>query len=117
MSLIPGTVGAAPVQNIGAYGMEAKETVQKVDTIYTKNVNWIRFKTPGEMSLGAWVLLNGGTDAIFEEDVSGFVGFESFTMTTWACIEVGAGFVDTNDTNDCSPESLNITIWYPPPGP
>jgi len=93
------------------------ETVQKVDTIYTKNVNWIRFKTPGEMSLGAWVLLNGGTDAIFEEDVSGFVGFESFTMTTWACIEVGAGFVDTNDTNDCSPESLNITIWYPPPGP
>jgi len=93
------------------------ETVQKVDTIYTKNVNWIRFKTPGEMSLGAWVLLNGGTDAIFEEDVSGFVGWESFDMTTWACIEVGAGFVDTNPVNDCCPESLNITIWYPPPGP
>ena len=92
------------------------ETVQKVGTNYTKNVNWIRFKTPGELSLGAWVLL-GSTDSIFEEDVSGFVGWEVFDMTTGACIEVGEGFVDTNPANDCCPESPKITIWYPPPGP
>jgi hypothetical protein len=90
------------------------ETVQKVGTNYTKNVNWIRFKvSDGE----GFILLNGGTDAIFEEDVSGFVGWESFDMITWACIEVGPGFVDTNPDNDCCPESLKITIWYPPPGP
>jgi UDP-N-acetylmuramate dehydrogenase len=32
-SLIPGTVGAAPVQNIGAYGCEAKDTIESVQVI------------------------------------------------------------------------------------
>lgn len=31
LSLIPGKVGAAPVQNIGAYGAEAKDTIQSVE--------------------------------------------------------------------------------------
>jgi UDP-N-acetylmuramate dehydrogenase len=33
LSHIPGTVGACPIQNIGAYGIEAKETVETVETI------------------------------------------------------------------------------------
>lgn len=37
LSLIPGTVGAAPVQNIGAYGVEVKNTIEKVRAISLKN--------------------------------------------------------------------------------
>jgi UDP-N-acetylmuramate dehydrogenase len=33
LSFIPGTVGATPVQNIGAYGVEVKDTIEKVVAI------------------------------------------------------------------------------------
>jgi len=38
LSLIPGSVGAAPVQNIGAYGVEAKDIIDWVEVINTQNM-------------------------------------------------------------------------------
>ena len=37
LSAIPGTVGAAPVQNIGAYGQEVASVITYVDAYDTKN--------------------------------------------------------------------------------
>jgi UDP-N-acetylmuramate dehydrogenase len=37
LSLIPGDVGAAPVQNIGAYGVEVSDIIEKVETIHIKD--------------------------------------------------------------------------------
>jgi len=47
LSLIPGTVGAAPVQNIGAYGVEVKDLIEKVRAVSTEN-GAIREFTPHE---------------------------------------------------------------------
>lgn len=39
LSLIPGTVGAAPVQNIGAYGREAKDAIEQVELFCPETLN------------------------------------------------------------------------------
>lgn len=36
LSLIPGTVGATPVQNVGAYGVEVKDRIEWVEALDTK---------------------------------------------------------------------------------
>lgn len=40
LSYIPGTVGAAPVQNVGAYGSEVKDTLVQVTVYDTKLKEW-----------------------------------------------------------------------------
>lgn len=37
LSLIPGTVGAAPIQNIGAYGVELKDVLEEVHALHIKD--------------------------------------------------------------------------------
>lgn len=42
LSLIPGHVGAAPVQNVGAYGMEAGERIIEVEAIHLPEARLVR---------------------------------------------------------------------------
>lgn len=63
LSLIPGNVGATPVQNIGAYGVEVKDQILKVKTINT-NDGSVKFFTNMDCEFGY-------RDSIFKKSKKG----------------------------------------------
>jgi UDP-N-acetylmuramate dehydrogenase len=87
LSGIPGTVGAAPVQNIGAYGAELKDTLAWLEAFDTETGEVVRFtnnecgfgyrtsvfkKTPGRYVVlrVAFALQRGGVPNITYKDLS-----------------------------------------------
>jgi UDP-N-acetylmuramate dehydrogenase len=76
LSLIPGLVGAAPVQNIGAYGAEVKDAVEKVRAIDLKTGE-VREFTNEECRFSY-------RDSIFKQDVKGryFITKVYFKLST-----------------------------------
>ncbi|PKP49142.1 MAG: UDP-N-acetylenolpyruvoylglucosamine reductase [Bacteroidetes bacterium HGW-Bacteroidetes-12] len=45
LSLIPGSVGASPMQNIGAYGVEVKDFITEVEALHLKSLKTTHFST------------------------------------------------------------------------
>jgi len=67
LALIPGTVGAAPVQNIGAYGIELKDRFEALTTV--------DLVTGRSVVLGASVCAFGYRDSVFKRsDFGGLAG-------------------------------------------
>lgn len=63
MSMIPGTVGAAPVQNIGAYGQDLAQVIESANVYDTKTGTTVTLSQP-EMKMGyRHTRFNYGVDA------------------------------------------------------
>lgn len=72
LSFIPGTVGAAPMQNIGAYGAELKNTLENVEA-YDVETGEKRIFTPEECELGY-------RDSIFKNNLKDKYFITSITL-------------------------------------
>lgn len=98
LSLIPGTVGAAPIQNIGAYGVELQQCFVKLEAfelaslhMHTFSKNDCRF---------------GYRDSIFKQEAKGKYVITSVVLELSKSAEVNIGYGDIAKTL----ESWNISL-------
>jgi len=89
LALIPGTVGATPVQNIGAYGVEIKETLESVNTL--------EFATGKEKVFTAEECGFGYRDSIFKKEAKGkyFITDVTFKLLKKPITKIEYGSVGT----------------------
>lgn len=75
LSLIPGNVGTCPIQNIGAYGVEVKDTITKVETLHIETGKLVQFSNE-ECKFGY-------RNSIFKNEVKGnyIITSVSFKLT------------------------------------
>lgn len=73
LSLIPGTVGAAPMQNIGAYGVEIREVIHDVEAV--------EMETGRIRTFNAVECAFGYRESIFKQHLKGRYFISSVTLT------------------------------------
>ena len=108
LSLIPGKAGAAPVQNIGAYGCEAKDAIERVEMFCVETGTMLTLdEMLGRFSLEE--ILNKNLDEAASEgmhvmtihsELEGMAYAEYFEKFLKSAKERGVEFVSLNDYAD-----------------
>jgi UDP-N-acetylmuramate dehydrogenase len=111
MSGIPGTVGAAPVQNIGAYGIELKDRLESVDVV--------DLTTGRRVTLPAAVCGFGYRDSVFKQTgYGGLAGKSVITRVRLRCPkpwQPQLGYLDIerkmSETGIHAPDARQVFDW------
>ena len=102
LSLIPGKVGAAPIQNIGAYGTEASDIIRSVEMFCTDTLN--------TLTLDASYCGFGYRESIFKHSLKGrvIVTAVNFTLSRKAAPNLGYGALSKHVEELGGPTLANI---------
>jgi UDP-N-acetylmuramate dehydrogenase len=112
LALIPGTVGAAPVQNIGAYGLELKDRFESLDLV--------DLVTGRTVTLDARACAFGYRDSVFKHDAAdgGLAGKSLITRVRLRCPKPWRpvlGYLDLErrmaETGNHAPDARTIFDW------
>ncbi|MGC4077600.1 MAG: UDP-N-acetylmuramate dehydrogenase [Rubrivivax sp.] len=107
LALIPGTVGAAPVQNIGAYGVELKDRFHSLDVV--------DLITGRSVTLDAAMCRFGYRDSIFKQDLAGKSVVTRVRLRLPKPWVPALGYLDLErkmaETGDTHPSARTIFDW------
>jgi len=111
LALIPGTVGAAPVQNIGAYGVELKDRFHSLDAV--------DLVTGRSVTLDAAACRFGYRDSVFKH--AGFGGLAGKSVITRVRLQLPRhwtavlGYLDLErkvaETGNAQPDARTVFDW------
>ncbi len=108
LSLIPGTVGGAPMQNIGAYGVEVKESVYEVEA-YNISTGEKKIFPNSECQFGY-------RDSIFKQELKEkyFISAVVFKLSKIPRINTSyrilADYLDKNNINIKTPKDISDVV-------
>ena len=107
LALIPGTVGAAPVQNIGAYGVELKDRFDSLDV-----VDWV---TGRRVTLDAAACAFGYRDSVFKRQLKGKAVITRVRLRCPKPWQPVLGYLELErkmaETANASPDARTIFEW------
>ena len=89
LSLIPGSVGAAPIQNIGAYGVEQKEVFYEMETVSIQDNKKVAFSNSD--------CRFGYRDSIFKREAKGkfIITYVTFRLSRKPQLNTSYGAINT----------------------
>ena len=107
LALIPGQVGAAPVQNIGAYGVELKDRFESLDAV--------DLMTGRRVTLDAAACRFGYRDSVFKKHLAGKTVITRVRFRLPRPWQPVLGYLDLErrmaETGNAAPDAMTVFDW------